>query len=393
MFAPAARLNDNHVCLFVNPAIIPVPHVGGPIAFVGAPTCLIEGMAAARQGDCCQCYIGPPAPIITGSLTVYIEGLPAARVGDQTAHGGMIIPPAAMTVLIGDLGLGAGSMAVATMSAARNNASAFVRTDCAAQAAIKDQQGGPVTFEGDPTKKSWIEIELVDQHSKPVPHMRYRVVPPGAGVKPIEGFLNADGYAKVTGIDPGTCKITFPDLDASSWKPEKGDPGRRRNPEPPPEIPGRPGVRKTSVHIEVVARPPAVKRGTVALKVVEVPLPTKPGLKRPSVALRVLAAPSIRRASVALRRVSGPSIQRQSLTLRLVTGPSIQRQSLTLRLVTGPSIQRNTLTLTRISDPSIRRDTIALRLVREPSLQAGSVSLRVITPPSIKSSSVALTVL
>jgi hypothetical protein len=62
-----------------------------------------------------------------------------------------------------------------------------------------DQKGGPFAFEGDPTKKSWIEIEMVDQHNKPVPHLRYRVVPPGADVKPIEGFLDTDGYAKVTG--------------------------------------------------------------------------------------------------------------------------------------------------------------------------------------------------
>jgi hypothetical protein len=81
-----------------------------------------------------------------------------------------------------------------------------------------DQKGGPFAFEGDPTKKSWIEIEMVDQHNKPVPHLRYRVVPPGADVKPIEGFLDTDGYAKVTGRfrRPRISTKTFPSAQSHS---------------------------------------------------------------------------------------------------------------------------------------------------------------------------------
>jgi uncharacterized Zn-binding protein involved in type VI secretion len=39
--------------------------------------------------------------IVKGSATVLIGGLPAARVADLTASGGTIIPPGALTVLIG----------------------------------------------------------------------------------------------------------------------------------------------------------------------------------------------------------------------------------------------------------------------------------------------------
>ena len=57
---------------------------------------LIGGLPAARLGDTC----GVDA-IIKGSATVLIGGLPAARVADLSASGGAIVPPGALTVLIG----------------------------------------------------------------------------------------------------------------------------------------------------------------------------------------------------------------------------------------------------------------------------------------------------
>lgn len=66
-------------------------------------------------------------------------------------------------------------------------------------------------------KKSSIEIELLDEDNKPVPGVRYRVtLPDGSTLS--EGTLDEKGYAKVTNIDPGNCKITFPELDKSNWK-------------------------------------------------------------------------------------------------------------------------------------------------------------------------------
>lgn len=65
-------------------------------------------------------------------------------------------------------------------------------------------------------KKSWIEIMLVDMEGKPVPGVRYRITPPGGG-EPSEGTLNEFGQAGYYQIDPGTCKVTFPDLDAEAW--------------------------------------------------------------------------------------------------------------------------------------------------------------------------------
>ncbi|TGU72308.1 hypothetical protein E4633_08320 [Geomonas terrae] len=86
---PAARITD----LIVSTATQGVPT---PIIPPGAPTLLIGGLPAARLGDSC----GADA-IIKGSATVMIGGQPAARMSDSTAGGGLILPPCALTVLIG----------------------------------------------------------------------------------------------------------------------------------------------------------------------------------------------------------------------------------------------------------------------------------------------------
>lgn len=65
-------------------------------------------------------------------------------------------------------------------------------------------------------KKAWIEIILVDMDGKPVPNVRYRITPPGGS--PVEGRLNEHGQAGVYNIDPGNCKVTFPDLDKDAWE-------------------------------------------------------------------------------------------------------------------------------------------------------------------------------
>jgi len=84
---PAARVTDLHVCPMVTGII---PHVGGPILPPGALTVLIGMLPAARVGDQCVC-VGPPDVIAMGSVTVLIGGQPAARMGDPTAHGGAIV--------------------------------------------------------------------------------------------------------------------------------------------------------------------------------------------------------------------------------------------------------------------------------------------------------------
>lgn len=89
-----------HTCPMVTPGVPPVPHVGGPVVGPGVPNVLIGGKPACVMGDTAVCT-GPPDVIMKGSATVLIGGRPAARVGDQTAHGGVLTGPGALTVLIG----------------------------------------------------------------------------------------------------------------------------------------------------------------------------------------------------------------------------------------------------------------------------------------------------
>ena len=70
--------------------------------------------------------------------------------------------------------------------------------------------------EEDIEEKSWIEIELVDEEDQPVPGERYEITLPNGKVA--KGTLDEKGFAHVGGIDPGTCQITFPNLDKDAWE-------------------------------------------------------------------------------------------------------------------------------------------------------------------------------
>ena len=99
MGMPASRITDMHVCPMVTPGVPPIPHVGGPILPPGAVTVLIGSLPAARVGDMAVC-VGPPDVIALGSFTVLTMKMPQARIGDMTAHGGSIVL-GLPTVLVG----------------------------------------------------------------------------------------------------------------------------------------------------------------------------------------------------------------------------------------------------------------------------------------------------
>jgi len=75
----------------------------------------------------------------------------------------------------------------------------------------------PQTEEEKEQKTSWIEIRLRDQEDQPIPGEKYRITLPDGTVA--EGTLDENGEARVEGIDPGTCEVTFPELDKDSWTP------------------------------------------------------------------------------------------------------------------------------------------------------------------------------
>ena len=226
---PAARITDMHVCPMVTGV---VPHVGGPILPPGCPTVLIGMLPAARVTDMATC-VGPPDVIIMGSPTVLIGNLMAARIGDPTAHGGVIVL-GCFTVMIGEVGMGSpvvvtpmppmvalanamNSAAAQSLAQAAQDASPFVPLDATLTAdagSSADQPAPPVVV--NPEKKHWVEIELLDEQGKPVPDEMYHIeLPDGSSV---DGTLDAKGQARLEGIDPGNCKITFPNIHATDWK-------------------------------------------------------------------------------------------------------------------------------------------------------------------------------
>jgi len=69
----------------------------------------------------------------------------------------------------------------------------------------------------DGKSKTWIEIELVDKTGHPVAGETYQVTL--ADGKITKGTLNEKGFARLEPVEPGTCKITFPNLEKQAWKP------------------------------------------------------------------------------------------------------------------------------------------------------------------------------
>lgn len=65
-------------------------------------------------------------------------------------------------------------------------------------------------------KPSWIEIEMVGEDDKPIVGEAYRIKLPEGSV--VEGTLDDKGFARVDGIEPGNCQITFPNLDCEAWE-------------------------------------------------------------------------------------------------------------------------------------------------------------------------------
>ncbi|MEW5931331.1 MAG: carboxypeptidase-like regulatory domain-containing protein, partial [Gemmatimonadota bacterium] len=63
----------------------------------------------------------------------------------------------------------------------------------------------------------WIEIRLVGEDDTPIPGARYRVVLPDGTQR--QGTLDDAGLARLDGIPPGTCRVSFPELDRDAWTP------------------------------------------------------------------------------------------------------------------------------------------------------------------------------
>lgn len=205
-FMPAWRaMIDQHAC----PAVSISGADGVGSVLVGSPTVLINNMMACRMGDIVVekpgLAMGPANPIIMGCPTVIIGEVGMGSPGPSTVGG-------VMTAMGGALGGMAGSAAQSLAGAAQGG-DGIVRI---AENPLLSQAIGNRGQDSATSTSVWIEIELLDESGAPVPSEPYQIELPDGTMT--EGCTDDRGRARVDGIDPGNCKISFPNLDQRSWK-------------------------------------------------------------------------------------------------------------------------------------------------------------------------------
>ena len=65
------------------------------------------------------------------------------------------------------------------------------------------------------SKKTWVEFDLLDKNKRPVKGMRVEVTLPDGTIE--KGTLSDKGSFRKDGIDPGSCRVRFPDLCGREW--------------------------------------------------------------------------------------------------------------------------------------------------------------------------------
>jgi len=83
--------------------------------------------------------------------------------------------------------------------------------------AVKIEPFKPPTKQEIHSKKlTWIKIELLDSHGKPVAGENYLIELPDGTVS--KGILDTRGHARVDGIEEGLCTVSFPRRHDKAWK-------------------------------------------------------------------------------------------------------------------------------------------------------------------------------
>ena len=85
-----------------------------------------------------------------------------------------------------------------------------------ADSSSSSRKGGSKS--GTPARvKTWIEITLVDEDGEPVPYEPFEIELPDG--RKVGGRLDGNGLARFSNIDPGTCQVSFPEIDGGEWNP------------------------------------------------------------------------------------------------------------------------------------------------------------------------------
>jgi hypothetical protein len=110
----------------------------------------------------------------------------------------------------------------------------FPRRDSAWWEPVPEEEPPPVEsspgiIQAELPAVAWLEIELVDDEGRPLAGEPYKIVP-GDGSEPKEDFLDNEGFARIHGLSPGSCKVIFPRRDSACLEPLPAE-------EPPPVEP------------------------------------------------------------------------------------------------------------------------------------------------------------
>jgi hypothetical protein len=66
-----------------------------------------------------------------------------------------------------------------------------------------------------PAKLSWIEVNFLGEDGTPASGEHYQLQLPDGSVR--EGVVPKSGTVRIEKLDPGTCKVFMPDLQAAEW--------------------------------------------------------------------------------------------------------------------------------------------------------------------------------
>ena len=89
------------------------------------------------------------------------------------------------------------------------------QTPAEAEAAAKAERAAQPISPEEMKPSHWLEISLVDDAGLPRAGERFFVELPDGSTR--AGRLGSDGTARIEGVDPGTAKVSFPDLDQESY--------------------------------------------------------------------------------------------------------------------------------------------------------------------------------
>lgn len=105
-----------------------------------------------------------------------------------------------------------------TESSAAASSAAAAAASSAATTPLQDEEAAQAASsaatEAAAEETHYIEIVLTDDEGKPVPNAAYFIELPDGSTK--SGRTDANGFARVDGVDPGTAKISFPEFDQDS---------------------------------------------------------------------------------------------------------------------------------------------------------------------------------